>query len=121
MIANTHRMVGEFLYQQLSPSNQAFIHKRRFVYGNIKPDIHQKYLRMSHYHRDNEEIIFDMLHRLLNSKASIPEFSENLGILIHFFCDYTCIIMRMIICTHHIQLDSIFNMKESYICMHHAS
>ena len=59
MIANTHRMVGEFLYQQLSPSNQAFIHKRRFVYGNIKPDIHQKYLRMSHYHRDNEEIIFD--------------------------------------------------------------
>ena len=55
MIANTHRMVGEFLYQQLSPSNQAFIHKRRFVYGNIKPDIHQKYLRMSHYHRDNEE------------------------------------------------------------------
>ena len=91
MIANTHRMVGEFLYQQLSPSNQAFIHKRRFVYGNIKPDIHQKYLRMSHYHRDNEEIIFDMLHRLLNSKASIPEFSENLGILIHFFCDYACI------------------------------
>lgn len=91
MIANTHRMVGEFLYQQLSPSNQAFIHKRRFVYGNIKPDIHQKYLRMSHYHRDNEEIIFDMLHRLLNSKASIPGFSENLGILIHFFCDYACI------------------------------
>lgn len=91
MIANTHRLVGHFLYQQLSPAHQAFIHKRRFVYGNIKPDIHQKYLRMSHYHRDNEEIIFGMLNRLLTSKASIPEFSENLGILIHFFCDYTCI------------------------------
>ena len=91
MIANTHRVVGEFLYQQLSPSNQRFIQRQRFVYGNIKPDISKKYLQMSHYHRDNEEIIFKMLNQLLTTQASIREFSENLGVLIHFFCDYTCI------------------------------
>ena len=91
MIANTHRVVGEFLYQQLSPSNQRFIQRQRFVYGNVKPDISKKYLQMSHYHRDNEEIIFTMLNDLLKSQASIREFSENLGVLIHFFCDYTCI------------------------------
>ena len=91
MIANTHRVVGEFLYQQLSPSNQRFIQRQRFVYGNVKPDISKKYLQMSHYHRDNEDIIFKMLNDLLTSQASIREFSENLGVLIHFFCDYTCI------------------------------
>lgn len=91
MIANTHRVVGQFLYQQLSPSNQRFIQRQRFVYGNIKPDISKKYLQMSHYHRDNEEIIFKMLNDLLTTQASIREFSENLGVLIHFFCDYTCI------------------------------
>lgn len=91
MIANTHRVVGEFLYQQLSPSNQRLVQKQRFVYGNVKPDISKKYLQMSHYHRDNEEIIFKMLNDLLTTQASIREFSESLGVLIHFFCDYTCI------------------------------
>lgn len=91
MIANTHRVVGQFLYQQLSPSNQRLVQKQRFVYGNVKPDISKKYLQMSHYHRDNEEIIFKMLNDLLTTQASIREFSENLGVLIHFFCDYTCI------------------------------
>lgn len=91
MIANTHRVVGQFLYQQLSPSNQRLVQKQRFVYGNVKPDISKKYLQMSHYHRDNEEIIFKMLNNLLTTQASIREFSENLGVLIHFFCDYTCI------------------------------
>lgn len=91
MIANTHRVVGQFLYQQLSPSNQRLVQKQRFVYGNVKPDISKKYLQMSHYHRDNEEIIFKMLNDLLTSQASIREFSESLGVLIHFFCDYTCI------------------------------
>lgn len=91
MIANTHRVVGEFLYQQLSPSNQRLVQRQRFVYGNVKPDISKKYLQMSHYHRDNEEIIFKMLNDLLTTQASIREFSESLGVLIHFFCDYTCI------------------------------
>ena len=40
---------------------------------------------------DNEDIIFKMLNDLLTSQASIRDFSENLGVLIHFFCDYTCI------------------------------
>lgn len=91
MIVNTHRLVGEFLYNQLSPSYQEFIHKRRFVYGNVKPDIVKEYRQMSHYYRDNAELIFKMLDRLLTEETTIEQFSENLGILIHFFCDYTCI------------------------------
>ncbi len=91
MIVNTHRLVGEFLYNQLSPSYQEFINKRRFVYGNVKPDIVKEYRQMSHYHRDNAELIFKMLDRLLTEETTIEQFSENLGILIHFFCDYTCI------------------------------
>ena len=91
MIANTHRLMGKFLYDQLSPINRNFIHRERFIYGNVKPDIHQKYLRMSHYFRDNEEFVFSMLNHLLTHPVSIKKFSEDLGVIIHFFCDYTCI------------------------------
>lgn len=91
MIANTHRLVGEFLYTQLSPSYQQFIHKKHFVYGNVKPDIAKEYRQMSHYHRDNAELIFQMLDQLLTKETTKEQFSEDLGVLIHFFCDYTCI------------------------------
>ncbi|BEH91776.1 MULTISPECIES: zinc dependent phospholipase C family protein [Turicibacter] len=91
MIANTHRLIGEFLYNQLSPTNQNHIHKEWFMYGNIKPDISQKYLRMSHYYRDNREIIFSMLNHLLTHPVSVKHFSEHLGVIIHFFCDYACV------------------------------
>lgn len=91
MIAHTHRLVGEFLYNQLSQELQALLHRRNFVYGNVKPDIIRKYRKMSHYYRDNCDMIFSMLEDLLETAYSTKTFSEKLGILIHFFCDYTCV------------------------------
>lgn len=91
MIAHTHRLVGEFLYNQLSEDLQALLHRRSFVYGNVKPDIVKEYRKMSHYYRDNCEMIFSMLKDLLETAYSTEIFSEKLGILIHFFCDYTCV------------------------------
>ncbi len=91
MIAHTHRLVGEFLYNQLPEDFQALLHRRNFIYGNVKPDIKKEYRTMSHYYRDNRDIIFLMLKDLLESDDPIESFSEKLGILIHFFCDYTCV------------------------------
>lgn len=91
MIAHTHRVVGEFLYHQLSEELQSLLNRRCFVYGNVKPDIAKDYRKMSHYYRDNRDVIFNMLQELLTQEQSIDSLSENLGILIHFFCDYTCV------------------------------
>lgn len=91
MIAHTHRLVGEFLYNQLSEELQALLHRQSFIYGNVKPDIIKEYRKMSHYYRDNRDKIFSMLQELFEQKHSIESFSEKVGILIHFFCDYTCV------------------------------
>lgn len=91
VIVNTHRLVGEYLYNQLTPKEKLLIHKTSFIYGNMKPDLHPKYLRMSHYYRDNEQTIFKMLDELLANSMSSKKFPEMLGIITHFFCDYACI------------------------------
>lgn len=91
MIANTHRLVGEYLYQELPQHLQCRISRRKFVFGNVKPDLKKKYRQFSHYYRDNAMVIFKWLDIMIEKDYEIEEFSEKLGILIHFFCDYTCI------------------------------
>jgi len=91
MIAHTHRLVGEFLYQQLPISLREKIDHNLFVNGNVKPDIVKTYRKMSHYYRDNEEFVFNIFKRLMTENMEVPTFSDLLGILIHFLCDYTCI------------------------------
>lgn len=91
MIANTHRLVGEYLYQELPEELQDRLSRRKFVYGNVKPDLKSKYRKFSHYYRDNSVVIFKWLDIMIEKDYDIEEFSEKLGILIHFFCDYTCV------------------------------
>jgi|GEM_PF-1641001 len=91
MIAHTHRLVGEFLYQQLPISLREKLDHNLFVNGNVKPDIVKSYRKMSHYYRDNEEFVFNIFKRLMTDSMEIHLFSDLLGILIHFLCDYTCI------------------------------
>lgn len=91
MIANTHRLVGEFLYKELPEELQCRLSRRKFVFGNVKPDLKKKYRQFSHYYRDNQAVIFKWLDIMIENDYEIEEFSEKLGILIHFFCDYTCI------------------------------
>jgi len=64
---------------------------RKFVWGNVKPDIKPEYKRISHYHPANEEFVFNLLERALDPNLSKKEYSDILGVLIHFLCDYTCI------------------------------
>lgn len=91
MMVNTHRIVGEFLYEELPKELQSLLIHRKFVFGNVKPDLKKEYRRFSHYYRDNSVVIFKWLDLLLQKDYAIEEFSEKIGILLHFFCDYTCI------------------------------
>ena len=84
MIANTHRLVGEFLYQELPKELQKCVCRRKFVFGNVKPDLKKKYRQFSHYYRDNVTVIFKWLDIMIEKDYEIEEFSEKLGLsLIH--------------------------------------
>ena len=91
MIIQTHRLVGKYIYQQLSQENKKKLHYRKFVWGNIKPDIKAQYKAISHYHPANEQFVFSLLEQVVDPQLLLAEFSDLLGVLVHFLCDYTCI------------------------------
>ena len=91
MIIPTHRLVGKFVYLMLTDANKKKLVYRKFVWGNIKPDVKPEYKRVSHYYPANEGYVFELLEKALNPALTKNEYSDLLGVLIHFLCDYTCI------------------------------
>ena len=91
MIIPTHRLVGKYIHRMLSAENKKNLDYRRFVWGNVKPDMLPEYKAVSHYYPANEAFVFELLERTLSPNLSKVEYSDLLGVLIHFLCDYTCI------------------------------
>ena len=91
MIIPTHRLVGKFVYLKLSEESKRKLIYQNFVWGNVKPDMLPEYKRISHYYPANEAYVFELLERALNPALTKKEYSDLLGVLIHFLCDYTCI------------------------------
>ena len=91
MIIPTHRLVGKFVYLMLSDESKKKLIYGNFVWGNVKPDMKPEYKRISHYYPANEGYVFELLERALNPALTKREYSDLLGVLIHFLCDYTCI------------------------------
>ncbi|MCL1990848.1 MAG: zinc dependent phospholipase C family protein [Defluviitaleaceae bacterium] len=91
MIIPTHRLVGKCIYLMLDEENKKKLHYRKFVWGNVKPDVLPEYKRVSHYYPANEAFVFELLERGFDPTLTTEAFSDLLGVLIHFLCDYTCI------------------------------
>ncbi|HAX73973.1 MAG TPA: hypothetical protein DCY20_10660 [Firmicutes bacterium] len=93
MIVQTHRLIGEYLYDVMQKDRSLSIKlsRRRFVYGNVLPDIVSDYKKYSHYYHKNHNYVFGLLKKLVTEPYSDDKFSEDLGILMHFFADYTCV------------------------------
>ncbi|MGL4109432.1 zinc dependent phospholipase C family protein [Clostridium sp. LP20] len=73
------------------------INKKRFIWGNIKPDCASKYKFKKHYYEESIDMIIDKINFL--SSLSVRDiyfdygkgkFSEELGVVCHFLCDYFC-------------------------------
>ena len=91
MIIPTHRLVGKYIYQLLPETSKGKLVYHKFVWGNVKPDMLPVYKAISHYHPANEDYVFELLEQLASSMLSKGDYSDLLGVLIHFLCDYTCI------------------------------
>ncbi|MGL4372990.1 MAG: zinc dependent phospholipase C family protein [Turicibacter sp.] len=93
MIVQTHRVLGEYLYEVTTRdvAKMGLLQRNRFVYGNVMPDIVTSYRKMSHYYESNKEYVFAMIRQLISYPLSRTEFSKKAGIVMHFLTDYTCI------------------------------
>ena len=91
MIVQTHRLIGKFLYTNLPQELKSKLNYTAFVWGNVKPDVLRKYKKVSHYYPENEAYVLAIFDKLTTENLPKREFSDLLGVLIHFLCDYTCI------------------------------
>lgn len=99
MDPRTHIIIANKIYDSLDPVKKSIIKKKNFVYGNIKPDLISKYKLRKHYRKESYEIILDKIDELskINSVDEIQKkkyfcnFSQELGVICHFICDFFCV------------------------------
>ncbi len=98
MLMNTHMIMANNIINQVNEGNYSFIHKTRFMWGNLKPDCASKYKFKKHYYDESIEMIIDKIKELgslsiseIYSDFGQKRFSGELGVICHFVCDYFCL------------------------------
>ena len=98
MILNTHLTISNALIENLDSSKSFFISEKNFIYGNIKPDMTSNYFLHKHYLKESFDMIIGKIKSLcklsldfIEKYFSISKFSQELGVICHFLCDFFCV------------------------------
>lgn len=98
MIIDTHIILANNILRQANGKKIYLINRRRFIWGNIKPDCASKYKFKKHYYDESITMILDKIKELASlSVGDIyysfgkKKFSEELGVVCHFLCDFFCV------------------------------
>lgn len=98
MDIRTHLIIANKLYEELPLQRKILIKKRNFLYGNIKPDMVSKYKLTKHYREESYENILHKINTLtdlnwktISSNKAFCNFSQELGVICHFICDFFCV------------------------------
>lgn len=94
---NTHRLIGDNIIKYCNNKNIYLINSSKFIWGNAKPDFVPKYTFKKHYFNESIDMVLEKIKYLslfsskeFYSKQVIEKFSEELGVLCHFLCDFFC-------------------------------
>lgn len=98
MLISTHKLIGKKLLETMdNEKKQLFIKENHFIWGTIKPDFVSKYKLKKHYMDESFVMIINKIFFLarlsledLNTGYSINKFSQELGVVCHFLCDFFC-------------------------------
>jgi hypothetical protein len=98
LLIDTHIILANNILRQANGKKIYLINKRRFIWGNIKPDCASKYKFKKHYYDESITMILDKIKELASlSVGDIyysfgkKKFSEELGVVCHFLCDFFCV------------------------------
>lgn len=98
LLINTHIILANNILRQANGKKLYLINKKRFIWGNIKPDCASKYKFKKHYYDESITMILDKVKELASlSVGDIyysfgkKKFSEELGVVCHFLCDFFCV------------------------------
>lgn len=98
MLMNNHKMIAEHILDNMREDRVHLINRKRFIWGNIKPDCASRYKFKKHYYDESIDMIVEMIEKLaslsiseINNESSIGKFSGVLGVVCHFLTDYYCL------------------------------
>lgn len=98
MILNTHLTISKALIENLDSNKSFFLSEKNFIYGNIKPDMTSKYVLHKHYLTESFNMIINKIKSLcklsldfIEKNFSVSKFSQELGVICHFLCDFFCV------------------------------
>jgi len=94
---NTHKTMGENIIKYANTKSVYLINNKRFIWGNVKPDCAPKYKFKKHYYDESIDMIVEKIIYLssltlegVNYNMTVGKFSEELGVVCHFLCDFFC-------------------------------
>lgn len=98
MLMNAHFLIAKSLLDNIASNKSFFINEKHFIYGNLKPDAVPQYVFKKHYLNESFDTIASKINYLcsltIDSLAkcfSLSKFSQELGVICHFLCDFFCV------------------------------
>jgi hypothetical protein len=91
VIPGTHLLIARIVCEHVLKRTNFKLDYQAFAYGNIKPDLDNSCFNCWHTFEDSVDIVNAYTEELIKSKTSVKEFSEALGMICHFVCDYFCL------------------------------
>ncbi|MEG1312203.1 MAG: zinc dependent phospholipase C family protein [Romboutsia sp.] len=98
MLMNAHFLIAKSLFENIDPNKSFFLSEKNFIYGNLKPDSSSKYVFKKHYLNESLEYIISKINYLCSLNLdtlpryfSVSKFSQELGVICHFLCDFFCV------------------------------
>ncbi len=98
MLIKTHKILAYNILEQASQDKKFLIEKKKFIWGNIKPDCVSKYKLKKHFYDESIDMILEKIDFLstltveeIYSSYGKNKFSSELGVICHFICDFFCL------------------------------
>lgn len=85
-----HLFFASRIHKQLRDQTGISLNAFRFAYGNIRPDLTFSMCATPHTLSRSKKIFEEHVGELFEEPLHISDFSEKLGIVMHYLCDYFC-------------------------------
>lgn len=90
----SHVMMGKLLYEQVKERYGIYLHRDRFILGNVLPDFRVSFLTRPHYLEHNISFLRKEISKLFKDKKQSAfygkHYSKRLGVLCHYYADFFC-------------------------------
>ncbi|MBB6218237.1 hypothetical protein HNQ80_004396 [Anaerosolibacter carboniphilus] len=95
MLIQSHKMISEYLHNNIQKHWGITLSKNYLIYGSIKPDLTPRLMKISHYPDESLDFLCNEIYRLASTPISltttgIKDLSIQLGVTTHFIADFFC-------------------------------